>query len=156
MEMNITFIAVIIMLLIFVPVIYLVITAGGKEKKIRKDISQLSQNNGINLKNIDFIGNCIIALDEVSKKLVYSSKTNPTGDFKIINMEDVKDCRAKSIKQNDKTLDWVGLEFVEKTGRLEIPFYIETNDEEFTKDPFVCLQDAKRWESLLRPLLKAS
>ncbi|CAM3353667.1 hypothetical protein [Aequorivita lipolytica] len=156
MEINVTFIGVIIVLLIFVPIIYLIISAGGKEKKIRKTISQLSQNNGIQLKNIDFIGNCIIAVDEVSKKLVYTSKTNPTGDFKIINMEDIKDCRAKSIKQSDKTLDWVGLEFVEKTGRLEIPFYIESNDEEFTRDPFVCLQDAKRWENTLKPLLKAS
>lgn len=156
MEINITFIGVVLMLLIVVPVTYLIITAGGKEKKMRKTISQLSQNNGIQLKNIDFIGNCIIAVDEVSKKLVYSSKTNPTGDFKIINMEEVQDCRAKSINQNKKTLDWVGLEFVEKTGRREIPFYIESNDEEYTRDPFVCLQDAKRWESTLRPLLKAS
>ncbi len=156
MEINTTLIGVIILLLIFVPITYLVVNATGKEKKIKKAVSQLSQNNGIQLKNIEFIGNCIIAVDEVSKKLVYSSKSNPTGDFKIINMEEVKDCRAKSIKQSAKTLDWVGLELVDNTGRVEIPFYIEINDEEFTKDPFVCLQDAKRWESALKPLLRAS
>ncbi|MCG2417609.1 hypothetical protein K8089_01145 [Aequorivita sp. F47161] len=156
MELNTTLVGVVILLLVFVPIIYLVIKTTGKEKKIRKAISQLSLNNGIQLKNIDFIGNCIIAVDENSKKLIYSSKSNPTADFKIIDMTEMKDCRAKSIKQSDKILDWVGLEFVAKTGRFEIPFYIETNDEEFTKDPYVCLQDAKRWEITLKPLLKAS
>lgn len=156
MELTTTLIGVIILLLIFVPVVYLIINASGKEKKIRKVILKLSQNSGIQLKNIDFIGNCIIAVDEVSKKLIYTSKTNPSGDFKIINMESVEDCRAKSIKQTNKTLDWVGLELIDKTGRFEIPFYIEANDEEFTRDPFMCLQDAKRWESTLKPMLKAS
>jgi hypothetical protein len=156
MELNTTLVGVVILLLIFVPVTYLIFITSGKEKKIRKAISQLSQNNGIQLKNIDFIGNCIIAVDEVSKKLIYTSKSNPSGDFKIIDMTEIQDCRVKSIKQSDKSLDWVGLEFVAKTGRVEIPFYIENNDEEFTKDPYVCLQDAKRWESNLKPLLKAS
>ncbi|MEM0517657.1 MULTISPECIES: hypothetical protein [Aequorivita] len=156
MELNTTFIGVVILLLIFVPVTYLIVNASGKEKKLRNVISQLSHNNGIQLKNIDFIGNCIIAVDENAKKLVYTSKSNPTGDFKIIDMEEIKDCRAKSVKLSGKSLDWVGLEFVAKSGRLEIPFYIETNDEEYTRDPHVCLQDAKRWETTLKPLLKAS
>lgn len=156
MEMNTTLIGIIILLLIFVPVGYLIINTTGQDKKAKKTVSQLSQTMGIHVKNIEVIGNCVIAVDETSKKLVYSSKTNPNADFKIIDMVEVRDCRAKSIKQTDKTLDWVGLELIEKTGKVEIPFYIENDEEGFTKDPFVCLQDAKRWEGTLKPLLKAS
>jgi hypothetical protein len=156
MEFNATLVGAIIVVVIFVPIVYLIINASGKDSKVRKTVSQLSQNNGINLKNIDVIGNCVIGVDEVSKKLIYTSKRNPSADFKIINLEDVKDCRAKTIKQNDKTLDWVGLEFVEKTNRREITFYNEHDENELSKDGFVCLQDAKRWEEVLRPLLKAS
>ena len=156
MGSNPTLVGIIIILLIFVPVGYLILSASGKDKKVKKSVMQLSQTNGIELKNIEVIGNCVIGVDEVSKKLVYTSKRNPSADFKIINMEDVKDCRAKSIKQSDKTLDWVGLELIEKTGRKEIPFYNENDENELSKDPFVCLQDAKRWEGTLRPLLKAS
>jgi len=156
MEMNTTLIGIIILLLIFVPVGYLIINTTGQDKKTKKTVSQLSQTMGIHVKNIEVIGNCVIAVDETSKKLVYSSKTNPNADFKIIDMVEVRDCRAKSIKQTDKTLDWVGLELIEKTGKVEIPFYIENDEEGFTKDPFVCLQDAKRWEGTLKPLLKAS
>ena len=156
MEFNTTLVGVIILLLIFVPVGYLILNTTGKDKKAKKTVSQLSQTKGIQIKNIEVIGNCVIAVDETSKKLVYSSKTNPSGDFKIIDITEVRECRAKSIKQTDKTLDWVGLELVEKSGRLEIPFYMENDDEGYTKDPFACLQDAKRWEGTLKPLLRAS
>jgi hypothetical protein len=156
MEFSATLVGIIITLLMLVPVIYLIMSATGKDKKVMKTVMQLSQTNGIQLKNIDVIGNCVIGVDEVSKKLVYTSKRNPSADFKIVNMEDVKDCRAKSIKQTEKTLDWVGLELVEKTGKREIPFYNEHDENELSKDAFVCLQDAKRWETTLRPFLKAS
>ena len=156
MEFSATLVGIIITLIMLAPVAYLIIASSGKDNKVKKSVKQLSQTNGIQLKNIDVIGNCVIGVDEVSKKLVYTSKTNPSADFKIVNMEDVKDCRAKSIKQTDKTLDWVGLEIVEKAGRREISFYNEHDENELSKDAFVCLQDAKRWESTLRPLLKAS
>ena len=156
MEFSATLVGIIITLLMLVPVAILIMSASGKDKKVKKSVMQLSQTNGINLKTIDVIGNCVIGVDEVSKKLVYTSKTNPSADFKIINMEDVKDCRVKSIKQTDKTLDWVGLELVEKTGKREISFYNEHDESELSTDAFVCLQDAKRWESTLKPFLKAS
>ena len=156
MEFSSSLVGIIITVVMLVPVIFLIMSATGKDKKVMKSVRQLSQSNGINLKTIDVIGNCVIGIDESSKKLVYTSKRNPAADFKIINMEEVKDCRAKTVKQNDKTLDWVGLEFIEKSGRSEIAFYNEHDENELSKDGFVCLQDAKRWESTLRPLLKAS
>jgi|GEM_PF-774932 len=156
MELNTTLIGVIILLLIFVPVGYLIINTTGQDKKAKKIVSQLSHTKGIQVKNVEVIGNCVIAVDATSKKLVYTSKTNPHGDFKIIDMADIKECRAKSTKLSDKTLEWVGLELVEKTGRFEIPFYLENDEDGFTKDPFVCLQDAKRWEGVLKPLMRAS
>lgn len=157
MKFDSTFVGIIIILLIFVPVAYMIINASGKNKKIAKLITELSQAKGINLKNIDVIGNLVIGMDEGTKKLVYSSARNLTGDFKIVNLEEVKDCRAKSVKESEKTLQWVGLELMDKQGKREIQFYCETDESGLTKDPFVCLQDAKRWENTLRPLLlKAS
>ncbi len=156
MEFSATLVGIIITLLMLVPVAFLIMNSTGKDNKVKKSVSKLSESNGLNVKTIEVIGNCVIGVDAVSKKLVYTSKRNPSADFKIVNMEDVKDCRAKSIKQSDKTLDWVGLELVEKAGRKEIVFYNEHDDNELAKDAFVCLQDAKRWENTIRPLLKAS
>lgn len=157
MKIDSTLIGVIIVLLIFVPVAYMIINASNKNKKVIKSLIQFSQTKGIRLNTVDVIGGLVIGVDQGTKKVVYTSVKNLTGDFKVIDLEEVKDCRAKSIKQNDKTLDWVGLEFVQKQGRTEVQFYSEIDESNLTKDPFVCLQDAKRWEASLRPLLvKAS
>ena len=153
MKFDSTFVGIIIILLIFVPVGYMIITASGKNKKIIKALNNLPQAKGLNLKNIDVIGNLVIGVDESTKKLVYTSTKNINEDLKIIDLNDVKDCHAKSIKQTDKTLEWVGLELVGKQGKRDIQFYSEHDESGLTKDPFVCLQDAKRWESALRPLL---
>ncbi|WP_310991615.1 hypothetical protein [Aequorivita marina] len=156
MEISASLIGVVMLLLVAIPVGYMIVSAGSANKKIKKSVIQRSQNSGIQLADLDVIGNLVIGLDSVSKKLVYTSKRNPSGDFEIVNMEDVKKCRAKSVKQSDKTLDWVGLEFEEKTGKKEITFYNEHADDALSKDPFVSLQDAKRWEAKLIPLLKVS
>lgn len=156
MELNATLVGIIITLLMLVPVVYLIMAASGKDNKVKKSVKQLSHTNGISIKNIDVIGNCVIGVDEVSKKLVYTTKKNPTADFKIVNMDQVKECRAKTVKNTEKTLDWVGLEIIEKSGKREIQFYNEHDENELSKDPFVCLQDAKKWENALRPLLRAS
>ncbi len=156
MEFSSTLVGIIVTFIMLVPVAFLIVRASGKESRVKKSVQQLSQSSGINPKNIEVIGNCVIGIDEVSRKLIYTTKRNITADFKIVNMEDVLDCRAKSLKQSDKTLDWVGLEIVKKAGRLEISFYNEHDENELSRDPFVCLQDAKRWENNLKPLLKAS
>lgn len=157
MEISASLIGVIMLLLVAVPVGYMIISAGGANKKVKKSVIQISQNKGIQVKEIDIIGNLVIGVDTTSKNLVYTSKISPKDDFKVIGLDEVRDCRAKSIKQTDKTLDWVGLEVIETDGKSEITFYNEhAEEDEFSKDPFACLQDAKRWEARLRPLLRAS
>ncbi len=156
MELSTPLMGIIFIVAMLAPVAYLIMSAMGKDKKVIKSVKQLSQAQGVNLKTIDVIGNCVIGVDEVSKKLVFTSKRNPSEDLKIINMENVKECRSKTIRQTDKTLDWVGLELTENTGKQEIQFYNEHDDNELSRDPHACLQQAKRWENILQPLLKAS
>lgn len=156
MQFNSTLVGVIIILLIFVPVIYMIVNASNANKKVTKSLSKLSENQGIKLKNIDVIGNLVIGIDQDTKKLVYSSKRNVEKDLSIVDLQLVKDCRTKSIKESEKTLQWVGLELTEKQGKIEIQFYCENDESGLTKDPYMCLQDAKRWENTMRPLLKAS
>lgn len=156
MKFDSTLVGIIIILLIFVPVGYMILNASGKNKRIIKSLANLPQAKGLNLKTVDVIGNLVIGVDESTRKLVYTSTKNINQDLKIIDLNDVKDCHAKSIKQTDKTLDWVGLELIGKHGKREIQFYSEHDESGLTKDPFVCLQDAKRWENTLRPFLKTS
>lgn len=156
MQLSAIHIGIIVTVVMLLPIVYLIINTSGKDRKVRKAITQLAQNAGADIKSLDIIGNCIIGLDANSKKLVYATKKNAASDFKVIDIANVKDFRAKSVRQTEKTLDWVGLEIVEKSGKCEIPFYNEHDENELSTDAFVCLQDAKRWESTVRPLIKAS
>lgn len=157
MELNSTLVGFVIILLIFVPIGYLIFNAASGDKKVKKSVSKLSQSNGINLSDIEVIGSFVIGLDTTSKKLIYATKKNFSNDFQIIDMAEIKTCHTKTLMHNKKTLDWVGLELVGAAGKKEIPFYVENDeDDSLSKDPFVCLQDAKKWEGKLRPYLKAS
>lgn len=156
MEFNATLVGVIILLLIFVPIILMVWNASGKEKKAKKSLIQISKNKSLELKEIEVIGNVIIGLDEKSKKLVYSFIKNLKNDIKIIDVNELKNCRVKTVHQTGNSLEWVGLELIGSNNRYEIPFYDDTEEEGGAKDPLMFLQDAKRWENHLRPMLKAS
>ncbi|MCG2430567.1 hypothetical protein [Aequorivita xiaoshiensis] len=156
MEISASLIGLIILLLIAVPVGYMIVNASGLDRKVKKTIDSLSEKNGIRLDNVEILGNVVIGVDPNTKKMVYSTKKNPVADFTIVNMEEVKACQVKSVKQTEKTLDWVGLEIINNTGNKEITFYNEYDDEELSTDPYISLQNAKRWENTLRQLLKAS
>lgn len=155
MEFNSTTVGIIILLLVFIPIIVLIVSASGKNKKTAKSFVNLVRPQGVEPKDIEVIGNLIIGFDDVSGKLVYTSKINPSADLKIVDITTVKDCRVKTIK-HEETMDWVGLELLSKTGREEIPFYLETDETGLSRDPLVCVQHAKKWESRIRPLLLAS
>lgn len=157
MKLDSTLIGVIILLFIFVPVIYMIVSSSGKNKKVIKTISQLAQSTGIKLQDIEVIGNVVIGIDAAGRKLAYSTKRNVEDDFTVVDLADVKDFRSKSIKISDRSFQWVGLEVTEKQGKREIQFYCENDESGLTRDPQVCLQDSKRWENAVRPLLhKAS
>ncbi|MBT0607872.1 hypothetical protein [Aequorivita echinoideorum] len=157
MEFNSTVVGAIIVLLIFIPVIYLIVSASSGDKNVKKQVTKLAGERGANLNKIDVIGRLVIGVDEASRKLVYSSKRNAVADFVLVNMDDVKECRLKSIKNSEKTLDLVAMELLAKDNRSDIVFYVENDeDDSLSKDPFVCLQDAKRWEGIIRPFVKAS
>ncbi len=155
MDINVTLVGVVILLTIFIPIGYMVLISSGSIKKAKKSIVELSKSQGANPQMVEVIGNAVIGLDNVSKKLVYTQKQNPETHFKVIEINDLKNVYARSTRFNDKSLSWVGLELVGKTKKYEIPFYIDNAEDGHSRDPEVCLQDAKKWEHTIRPLLQA-
>lgn len=153
MDTNVTLVGVIILLVIILPVLYMIFVSSGSEKKAKKTIMQLSQAKGANPQKMEVIGNTIIGLDDVSKKLVYSLKENPEKNFHIFDLAELKDCHARTQKLNDTTLSWVGLELVTTSGKHEISFYEDDSEDGHSRDPQVCLLDARRWADTIRPLL---
>lgn len=156
MDFNITLVGIIILLVIFIPVLYMIFIASGSTKKAKKEVLELLKTKNANADTIEVIGNTVIGLDSNSKKMIYAKKKNPKEFYQIYDMEDLKSIQARSRKRSDKTVLWVGLELTGKVENSEIPFYIDESDEDSVKDPDACFQDAIRWEKRLLPLLTSS
>lgn len=153
MDFDITVVGIIILLTIVIPVAYIIILSAGKAKKARNAIVSLAKEAGISPEKIEVIGNLILALDRNNKKLMYSYKDNLEKHFKVIPLSDLRGAQGRSRKNPDGSIAWVGLELVGKTGNSEITFYRDDTDDETSRDPLVCLQDTKRWETEILPLV---
>lgn len=155
MELNMTLLSVIILFTIFAPIIYFVVTLSSSSKKVKTSFLKLSKSHEVMPNEVDIIGNLIIGIDTNSKKLIFSKKDSLEANLEIIDLSTLKDCKVKTLQNNSKTLDWVGLELLNGDLRKEIAFYIENNSEGVLGNPHVCLEKAKRWENSIR-LSKAS
>src|SRR5690554_2665039 len=110
MNIQITLVGVVILLAIFIPIGYMILVSSGSIKKAKKSIVELSKSQGANPQIVEVIGNAIIGLDDVPKKLVYTQKQNTETHFKLIEINDLKNVYARSTRFNDKSLSWVGFE----------------------------------------------
>lgn len=155
MNINVTLVGVVILVVILVPILYMIFVGSGAASKAKKKLVQLAKAKGGNPTQIDVIGNAVLGVDKTSKKLFYTRKNNPEGEFQMFEIEQLKSAVARVRKHSDGDFLWVGLDVNDKNQNFEIPFYIDESDDDASRDPQACLQDAKKWENLLRPMIKS-
>ncbi|PKA82861.1 hypothetical protein ATE92_1001 [Ulvibacter sp. MAR_2010_11] len=156
MEKSSIIINSIMFLVIAIPLAFLVIYTTQGEKRVKKKVIKLCRASGVNLSVFDITGNVVLGLDSVSKKLVVSNRKQLENDFQIIDLPTLKDCRVKTVKLTSKTTDWVGLELVGTDYNKEVAFYAEDDEDNPSTDSQICIQQALKWEKIIKPLLKAS
>ncbi|RMA65917.1 hypothetical protein [Ulvibacter antarcticus] len=156
MKTSSLWVDIVLILLVAAPIVYLILMTTGKEKKAKKEVTKICKKNGLTVSNFDITGNLILGMDEGHKKLIMSHRKNIERDFKVIDLQSLKECRVKTIKLSKNTTDWVGLELLKPDSKLDISFYDESNDDGPYIDPLACIKKAEQWEKLIKPLLKAS
>lgn len=156
MKSSTILISAILFALIFIPLFYLVSIGSRQEKKVRKAIQKLCDQNKINLTELELSGDLILGIDPSQKKLIYSSRKHISEKFEIIDLTLQHDCKIKTLKTQGKFLEWVSLELVNSNQKKEIIFYQENEEDVPVTDPNKCLKDAEKWQRLILPLLKAS
>lgn len=155
MDTSSILLGIALFLVFFGPILYIVVKGGNSEKKIKKIISSLCEEKGISVKNIEIIGNTILAMDATSGHLVFSNIENPKAHLQFILLQSLKDCRLKTIRPNKKRIDMIGLELVGEEFVKEVVLYREEEESTIT-DSQACLQTAMTWEKEIRKQLKAS
>lgn len=156
METKSLIIDIILFLIIAVPLAVLVIYTINGDKRIKRKVNTLCKANNIALGSFDIHGNVVLGLDTTATKLILSNRKQIDTEFQIIELSSLKDCRVKTIKLTPKTTDWVGLELLGANTKKDIAFYEEKDEDNPATDPQVCMQQAIRWEKLIKPHLKAS
>ena len=147
---------IVIILVIAIPLAYLVIYSFNRERKVKKSVAKLCSQKGINLGIFEINGNLVLGIDDQQKKLILTHRKDTNNAFQIIDLPQLTDCQVKTVKHSKITLDWVGLELVGTQQKQDIAFYVEEDDEDPGTSAEICLQAARKWEKLIRPLLKAS
>lgn len=156
MNTKIVLLDVIIFLVILIPIAFLIIYTMGSDKKVKRNINKLCNQQGIHLDHIEINGDLVLGLDNTNKKLVCSERKNTEDNFQVFDLKSLSDCKVKVLKLANKTTDWVGLELVSAEDKKEIPFYIENDDDGPASDPKIREQQAIKWERLIKPHLKVS
>ncbi|MAP53578.1 hypothetical protein [Altibacter sp.] len=156
METSSVIIDIILLSIIIVPLAFLVVYTTRGEKKAKRKLQQLCKANGITLSTFEINGDTLLGLDPEGKKLILSHRKDIEKEFQVIDLQELRECRLKTVKLSKHTLDWVGLELLSATTKKDIPFYLEEDEESPATDSLVCLQRATKWEKMIKPLLKAS
>ncbi|MEZ4778180.1 MAG: hypothetical protein R2786_02215 [Flavobacteriaceae bacterium] len=156
MKANTLFISAILLAATLLPLIYLVTQTSRKEKKVRKTVQKLCDANKITLHELELHGDLILGIDPSQKKLICSSRKHISEKFEIIDLTQQNDCKVKTLKTQGKYLEWVSLELANTTSKKDIIFYQENEEDGPITDPNKSLKDAEKWQSIIRPLLKAS
>ena len=156
MKTSTILISAILFALIFIPLFYLVSIGSRQEKKVRKAIQKLCDQNKINLTELELSGDLILGIDSTQKKLIYSSRKNISESFEIIDLTLHNECKLKTLKTKGKYIEWVCLELATTHSKKDIIFYQENEEDAPVTDPNKCLKDAEKWQKLILPLLKAS
>jgi hypothetical protein len=157
METSSIIIGITTALLFLGPIAYVIIQSASKEKRIKKTLEKLCATNEITLSSFEVLGNTVIGIDELHKKLIISNTKDLINKFEIVDLKNLKHCHAKTIVLKNKTIDVVELELIGDNFVKDIVFYKEDEEDNPITDSQICLNHAQKWEKTIqKQLLKVA
>lgn len=156
MDTSSIIISVVLLSLAIVPVLYIIFIGSNKGKQMTKKVKKLAQDQGVTVQSVEIIGNSILAIDTSLKKLILSDIRDPEKHFEIIALEQLKECRTKTLRLTNKTLDLVELELIGKNFIKQVVFYREDDEDSPVTDSQICYMEAQKWERTIQQHIKAA
>lgn len=149
MDMNIILIGSLIILIIVGPIVYIIYSNSGKNKKIKQQFEALILPH--KLTEVEVLGNLIIGIDANSKILAYSYKSSLESSLQVIQLNEVKTLRLKSNYLDNQSLVYAGLEIQDASKNHTIHFYDDQDEYSQSREPLIVLQETREWEAKIRP-----
>lgn len=155
-------IGVILMLLFVGPIIYLILKQNSKDKTRLKNLKSLSEQNQMELDEIELTNGVWLGLDSKSKKLLVVEPENNMQydviDLKKINLSHVSKKGLPKPKggKNELSITHISLDLLKNNPReivTEITFYDEGDNSSYNADTQMSL--ANKWDRLIRANISA-
>ena len=153
METSSTLIGLAVLLIFMGPIIFVIIKSSTTEKRLKKNLQSMSSQNGISINTSEVIGNTLIGLDEDVHKLVFSYKNKLKDTFRMVDLNNTKECNITTFKESKHHLKRIALQ-LKGAETDEIIFYEEDDESSPATDAEVCLSRATYWEKMIRKQLQ--
>ncbi|MFV9483442.1 hypothetical protein ACNI3T_06360 [Christiangramia sp. ASW11-125] len=139
-----------------IPIIYLILKSNAHTSKVKQRAYDFATQNKLKIDEFEQIGNTIIALDVSNKKLIFG-KAGSEDHFEIIDLNQYATIHLQQDLQagNSKKIQFLALNFaaMQKQSTKSICFYDEAGSDIIA--PEIRLQQARKWETKITPLIAA-
>jgi len=139
-----------------IPIIYLILKSNAQTSKVKQRANDFATQNKLKIDEFEQVGNTIIALDVSNKKIIYS-KAESEDQFEIIDLTQYAAIQLQQELQakNSEKIQFLALNFAakQKQSPKSICFYDEAGKDIIA--PEIRLQQARKWETKITPLIAA-
>ncbi len=155
-------IGVILMLLFIGPIVFMIIKQNSKDKKKLQNLRSLSQQNQMDLDEIELTNGVWLGLDSKSKKLLVV-EPDKNMQFDVIDLRKINQSHVSKKglpkpngSKNELSITHISLDLIKNNPReivTEITFYDEDDNTSYNADTQMSL--ANKWDRLIRANISA-
>ena len=127
MNTQVNILAIVLVLIIFLPIYFLNRTGLSFSKRLAKNFDTLAKNNNLKLDQKECWSNTCIGIDTTQKKLLYNRGLE-TDSFIIINLNDINSCEQVKHVSEKKINKMIVYELT----TLDLKFYLKNNKPSIT------------------------
>ena len=154
MERGPLLVGVIVLLIFVLPIAWAILRSNKKVNARKSLIKRLCESNGILADTSTQIGNALLGLDTLNKKLFYTCLQNIESNFKVISLDGVTSLNL--IEENypsKKNILHVNIAINTAAESHLLSVYDDQDSHLVVTDPKACSHAARQWIDLVRPQL---
>lgn len=144
---NGSFLVGVVILLLFILLIgWVILKSNNKIKQQKMVVQNLCKSQGMAVDKPEQVGNALIGMDFLNKKMFYTSLKNLESDFIMIPMDSIASIRVNEEKYVGKeSILYVGIDIETKEKEYSLNIYDDKAEDQVVIDARACLHQAKQW-----------
>lgn len=135
------------LLVFLVPIFWLASKRTAKNKQLKTQFNQISQENSMQIDVLEITHRLILGFDKTAHKMLYANSDNLTQSYQVVDLAQIKRISLITPESKENGIEEVAIHF-EGSSVEPIIFYDDKTD--FGADAGVCKHIAQKWVEILR------